>query len=244
VRENVDLGRATKAVLEGSGDPDAPVKRGRGRPRTRPLDEERRLILSAAMQVLTDVGYGGATIEAIARTAGVQRRSIYEQFTDRDTLLVAAMDVVLDEVFAQFAEVLGEAAGLSVAEYLRFTMKRGIEIMANEPGFRAVVAAAYVGGDEPTAVRARAARSLMEEAVMASIIEHFASVGIDDPALARLHASTSVALLATLSLRAGDEPDWDIDRVADYVADLVFGGQAYLDGSMPPTPPFTRPRRR
>jgi hypothetical protein len=100
-----------------------------------------------------------------------------------------------------------------------------------------------VGGDEPTAVRARAARSLMEEAIQASIVEHFTLVGIDDPILARLHAAMAVALVASLALRYGDEPDWTIDRVADYVADLVLGGQAHIEGSALTSSPFTQPRR-
>ena len=47
-------------------------------------------------------------------------------------------------------------------------------------------------------MRARVARSLMEDAVRASIDEHFARSGIDDPVLARLHASTTVGLVTSL----------------------------------------------
>jgi len=242
VSELRDLGRATKAVLD-AADADAPVKRARGRPRTRPVDEERQLILSAAMEVLADVGYGGATIEAIARTAGVQRRSVYEQFTDKDTLLVAAIDAAVGTVFAQFAEALGESSTLSFPDYLRYTVRRGIEIMGSEPGFRAVVAAAFVGGDEPTAVRAREARGLMELAVEASVVEHFGRSGIVDPALARLHAATVIQLVATLSLRFGDEPTWDLDRVSDYVADLIVGGQAHIEAVPAERGAFTQPER-
>lgn len=59
-----------------------------GRP---PLGEEEktRRILQAAEQVFTTVGYGAATMEAIARAAGMSKKTLYALYQDKQCLLVA-----------------------------------------------------------------------------------------------------------------------------------------------------------
>lgn len=63
---------------------DSPRRRGNKRERTR------QALIAAALQVIGERGFAGASLEAIARRAGVTRGSIYSNFEDRDALLVAA----------------------------------------------------------------------------------------------------------------------------------------------------------
>ncbi|WP_123024710.1 TetR/AcrR family transcriptional regulator [Mycolicibacterium stellerae] len=60
-------------------------------------------ILDAALQVLTDFGFKKATVELVAKTAGVAHTTVYRRWSTRDELLRAA---VIREVHAVFDAAL------------------------------------------------------------------------------------------------------------------------------------------
>lgn len=64
----------------------------KGRPGRPPIysEEERtQRILRAAEQVFTTVGYGAATMEEVARTAGMSKKTLYALYPDKRCLLIA-----------------------------------------------------------------------------------------------------------------------------------------------------------
>ena len=62
---------------------------GRGRPRSLDADEK---ILDAAMELLVERGYEGATIGAVAMRARVGSKTIYRRYVNRVEMLAAAID--------------------------------------------------------------------------------------------------------------------------------------------------------
>ncbi|XHR99179.1 TetR family transcriptional regulator [Sphingomonas sp. DBB INV C78] len=64
----------------------------RGRPMSSDLDEA---ILEAACAVLARQGYRGFSFDAVARTAGTTRPAIYRRWSNREELLLAALDHVM-----------------------------------------------------------------------------------------------------------------------------------------------------
>ena len=62
---------------------------GNGRPRDPNVDEK---ILGAALELLAERGFRGATMKAIASRAGVGTAAIYRRHENREELLVAAVD--------------------------------------------------------------------------------------------------------------------------------------------------------
>src|SRR2546421_2825463 len=52
-----------------------------------PPEERREQLVDAALSVILEQGYGGVSIEAIARAAGVTRPVIYDHFPNLGTLL-------------------------------------------------------------------------------------------------------------------------------------------------------------
>jgi len=62
---------------------------GRGRPRSVAADEK---ILDAAMELLIERGYEGATIGAVAMRARVGSKTIYRRYANRVEMLAAAID--------------------------------------------------------------------------------------------------------------------------------------------------------
>jgi AcrR family transcriptional regulator len=65
---------------------ESPKRRGDKRERTRAK------LIAATLAVIEEAGFDGASLEAIARRAGVTRGSIYSNFAGRDALMLAAVD--------------------------------------------------------------------------------------------------------------------------------------------------------
>jgi AcrR family transcriptional regulator len=72
--------------------------------------DKRRVLLDGALAVFSADGYSRASIDNIARTAGVSSRTIYNHFTDKATLFEA---VIVDS-----AERVAEAQIITVQRYL------------------------------------------------------------------------------------------------------------------------------
>jgi AcrR family transcriptional regulator len=57
-----------------------------------PPEQRREQLVDAALSVIIDQGYGGVSIEAIARTAGVTRPVVYDHFPNLGRLLQALVE--------------------------------------------------------------------------------------------------------------------------------------------------------
>ena len=55
------------------------------------IERTRTVVLAAAVDVIAESGFAGATIDAIARRSGVARSTIYRNWPDRQSLLMAAV---------------------------------------------------------------------------------------------------------------------------------------------------------
>lgn len=76
-------------TLETPALPSPARSRKPGRPPALSEPDRRRRILDAAEQVFTADGYGAATMEAVARVAGMSKRTVYAQFPDKTRLFAA-----------------------------------------------------------------------------------------------------------------------------------------------------------
>lgn len=74
----------------------SPATRRQGRPRDPAADEA---ILGAVADVISDVGFAGFTVEAVAARAGVGKATIYRRWPTREDLIIAAAEriMVIDE---------------------------------------------------------------------------------------------------------------------------------------------------
>lgn len=64
------------------------------------VERSRRLILSAALELLGEVGYGGLTIEGVAARAGVGKSTIYRHWDGRLELVEDAVRLLKPDVVA------------------------------------------------------------------------------------------------------------------------------------------------
>jgi AcrR family transcriptional regulator len=74
-----------------------------------PPSQRREQLIDAALSVIVQQGYGGVSIEAIARTAGVTRPVIYDHFPNLGELLQALIEREENYALAQLADVVPEA---------------------------------------------------------------------------------------------------------------------------------------
>ncbi|ODT70195.1 MAG: hypothetical protein ABS75_13885 [Pelagibacterium sp. SCN 63-23] len=65
--------------------------------------EKRRRILDAARSVMLRDGLRGATMEGIAKAAGIAKPTLYAQFADKDAVFVGLLEWLLGDLMAAFA---------------------------------------------------------------------------------------------------------------------------------------------
>ncbi|MFC4116125.1 TetR/AcrR family transcriptional regulator [Nonomuraea zeae] len=95
-----------------------PAQRPAGRPRSQEADTA---ILTAALDLLIELGAAQTSIEQVARRAGVTRATVYRRFADKTELLVRALEWAnhdhdpdftgwrdLDHMFGDWAEHLAD----------------------------------------------------------------------------------------------------------------------------------------
>ena len=83
-------------------DADIPISRGRGRPPLRSDDDTRRLIAEAAMREFLARGYAGTSMDDVARSAKVSKKTLYR-------LIPAKADLFKGSVTNRIADFLREA---------------------------------------------------------------------------------------------------------------------------------------
>jgi AcrR family transcriptional regulator len=68
----------------------------------RPADERRRAVLTAALKLFAERGYGAVTMDDIAHAAGLTKGGVYFHFPSKEAVLLAALQHQLE----QFADQL------------------------------------------------------------------------------------------------------------------------------------------
>src|SRR5688500_10694178 len=76
-----------------------------GRPRLIEKEERRELLLEAAEAVFVELGYTAASMDDIARKAGMSKKTLYRIFTDKESLFAAVVDARRAVLAAMVAEV-------------------------------------------------------------------------------------------------------------------------------------------
>ena len=76
-------------------------------------ERNREAILSAGIEVFSDIGYGQATVRDLIRASGLATGTFYNYFPDKESVLRALVDRSAVELRAQLAE---SRAGAATAE--------------------------------------------------------------------------------------------------------------------------------
>lgn len=85
----------------------APVRRSRGRPpRPEATQERRKQLLAAAIEIFGQFGYHQATMQQVAARTGISVGLIYQYFDDKEALLFAVINEILDSYLREIPRAL------------------------------------------------------------------------------------------------------------------------------------------
>jgi AcrR family transcriptional regulator len=189
------------------------------RTRRPPREEVRRRVLAAATKVFLARGFGGATVEEIAATAGFSKGAVYSNFEDKDDLFLALVDEEfawrLDQLRAALEdpEAGAETAGRSMTRAL--TAHQDLHVLFSE--FRVHAARS------PNTRRRLARRRREIRATLARTVEDYARRGEVELAMpADQVATVLLALTNGLALERLGEPEAVPDELFGEVIAQLF----------------------
>jgi AcrR family transcriptional regulator len=175
-----------------------------------PPEARREQLLDAAIAVIARDGYGGVSIDAIAREADVTRPVVYGVFDGLGQLLYALLDRQEERALNQLLEALPTDLGLEDPDaYLVAAIRRLVDVVSGDPlTWRPIL---LTLDRMPAAVRERIARD--REVVRARI---------------------EFLLVAGLRLRGGPEIDAEMAShaliaVAEYFGRMLIEQPQVLD---------------
>jgi AcrR family transcriptional regulator len=100
-------------------------------PRMAP-EERRDQLLEAALELISEQGYGTVTIEALANRVGVTRPVVYGVFENLDDLLATLLERYEERTMVQVTEALSGDAG-GPGELIRGSMSGWLESIRENP---------------------------------------------------------------------------------------------------------------
>src|SRR5919112_1658385 len=98
-----------------------------------PPAERREQLLDAALELIAEQGYGGISMEAIARRAGVTKPVVYDLFGNRGELLMALLAREEARALALLAEVMPSAPSVDPDELIVEGFRAFLESVAANP---------------------------------------------------------------------------------------------------------------
>ena len=144
--------------------PPRPAKRGPGRPRALPVEEQRRQVLEAARAVFAQHGFHGATIEAVARLSGTPRPTVYELFGTKDDLFVVVVDDAAERVVARLSASFRESEEFGVEAFVRHNFAAVFDLFEQDRDAVMVLLNAEQGVvDRPTPAPAEMRTRVLQE---------------------------------------------------------------------------------
>lgn len=194
-----------------------------GRPRKLPFAVRERLILDAACIEFAERGSTGASLESIARTAGINRALVYEHFRSKDELFAAVVvrerDALVDFVAARY----GHTVGQSLRQRVRGRFHAFVDYATEQPtGLR------LLGLPESAAVLAAAGRGSATADLARYLTVELESGGLPHRELPHVLAAMLVGM-ATGVMHRSVEADWDAEAVVDLLTDFTLAGLAGVE---------------
>jgi AcrR family transcriptional regulator len=97
-------------------------------------EDRREQLLDVATQVIVERGFGGVSVDSVARRAGITRAVIYQHFTDVQALLEAVVKREMSRALAQVSETaLGDLSGGDPRELMLDSLRLYLTAVRNHP---------------------------------------------------------------------------------------------------------------
>ena len=174
-----------------------------------------RQVLELAELLFAERGYGGASMDELARRAGVTKPVVYELFGSKDGLFGACVDRSIERLAAEIA------AAVRAQDQPEARLRAGgLAFIRFAAGNRVAWDLLSMGGR--FAEQARAVRSSQAELIRGLMAE-MAAEGTD-PRELEVAAHAVNAAYEGVAHWMWEHPDVPIERIADWIADLLIPG--------------------
>jgi len=202
-------------------------------------DQRRPEILDAAFTVFLRHGYFGASMDDIAREAGVSKPVVYGCFATKDDLFLALLTREEQRVLEQIADALPARPDLDPRRALADGLGGFLAAVAGHPDAYRLILLGDGGVPETVARRIREGRATQVDAITA-LVEAWARMRDlpDAPDVTRLVAYALVGATEGAARAVLTEPErFDPLRTAALLAALMTGGERALraEQTRPPT---------
>jgi AcrR family transcriptional regulator len=203
--------------------PAAVGSRPPGRPRKLPFAVREQLILDAACAEFAQHGGAGASLEAIAQAAGINRALVYEHFRSKDELFAAVVVRERDALVDFVATRYGRTVGQSVRQRIRGRFHAFVDYATEQPtGLRLLAL------PEAATVLAAAGRGSATADLARYLTVELQEAGLPHRELPHVLAAMLVGM-ATEVMRRSADADWDAEAVVDLLTDFTLAGLAGVD---------------
>jgi AcrR family transcriptional regulator len=199
--------------------PAASAKRGPGRPRAQPLEEQRRQVLGAARAVFAQHGYHGATIEAVARGSGTPRPTVYELFGSKDDLFAAVVDDSAERVVARLSASFTESDRWELADFVRHNVAALFELFEQDRDAVTVL----LNAEQAAAALGDVRRRVLQE-IAAFTRSRWDALGVDIGEAGEIMALMFFRMAEGLAMRHADDPGWSREAFIDLLTEFTLGG--------------------
>jgi AcrR family transcriptional regulator len=191
--------------------------------RPRPVKYDTDTLLAVAVQVFTERGYDGTSMEDLARATGLSKSSIYHHVDGKEHLLRLALERALAPLFAVTSEPAARSG--RAVDRLRHVVRREVEELQRELPY--VTLLLRVRGNTATERWAMEQRRGFDRIVSDLVREAVADGDVRDdidPGLVTRLVFGMVNSIAEWYRPAEHAADRAAASVADGVAAIVFGG--------------------
>lgn len=178
-----------------SSRPSTPIRPWRGVSAPARAAERRERLLAAALEVFGRHGYAASSVRDVCREANLTERYFYESFRNREALLGALADRIVDESLEAVAPALADPSR-ELGEIVRDALGRFVGSLVDDPRRAQVVLVETVGVSPPAEDRRR------------EIMGHLAEVtrqALDEALGDAAPRATDVDLTARALIGAGNE---------------------------------------
>jgi AcrR family transcriptional regulator len=183
--------------------------------------ETRHRITTAALELFTEHGFGGSTVTAIAKRAGVAPQTVYAVFGTKGAILQALLSRLEEDAGAAEWRARIAAAGDPADKLAGFAQWTASMLSTS----KATIAAAQSAVGDPAIIALRAEADGHRRQALASLIDGLADSGALATGLTRQRAVDRAWMLTGVEiyLAATDNCGWSDAEYAAWLADLLVG---------------------
>lgn len=193
-----------------------------------PVEELRAHIIATATRVFAHQDFNGATIDGIAREAGITRAAVYELFKNKEDLFVAVCDDAGQRLTKAMHDGFRPGDDFTFRDFVRMNVALLFDFIEQHPDEATIIRIVDRGTLGLAHNEYLVARHQIEDDVVMLYEGGWARAGGISHEAARLLALMTLAMVQAVGFRQTSEESWGTAATIDVLTDFLVGGLASL----------------